>query len=71
MRMWVPSLPSLSGSGIWRCCELGHRPAVVALIRPLAWEPPYVMGVALGGEKKRNILSYSSGGQSSMYVLLG
>ena len=26
---------------------LWHRPAVVALIRPLAWEPPYAVGAAL------------------------
>ena len=25
---------------------LGHKPAAVALIRPLAWEPPYAPGVA-------------------------
>ena len=24
-----------------------HRPAATALIRPLAWEPPYATGVAL------------------------
>ena len=26
---------------------LWHRPAAAALIRPLAWEPPYASGVAL------------------------
>ena len=26
---------------------LWHRPAAVALIGPLAWEPPYTMGVTL------------------------
>ena len=26
---------------------LGHRPAATALIRPLAWEPPYAAGAAL------------------------
>ena len=26
---------------------LWHRPAVMAPIRPLAWEPPYAAGVAL------------------------
>ena len=31
---------------------LWHRLAAVALIRPLAWEPPYVKGVARGGKKK-------------------
>ena len=35
-----------------------HKLATTALIRSLAWEPPYAMGVALkrqrGGEKKKN-----------------
>ena len=31
---------------------LWHRPAATALIRPLAREPPYAMGVALEKEKK-------------------
>ena len=26
---------------------LWHRPEATALIKPLAWEPPYTMGVAL------------------------
>ena len=34
---------------LWLWC----RPAAVAPIRPLAWEPPYVMGAALKREKKR------------------
>ena len=35
---------------------LGCRPAVVALTRPLAWEPPYAAGPALkkAKEKKKN-----------------
>ena len=28
---------------LWLC----HSPAATALIRPLAWEPPYAVGVAL------------------------
>ena len=32
---------------------LWPRPAAVALIRPLAWEPPYTMGVALKKKKKK------------------
>jgi len=36
---------------------LWYRPAAVARIRPLAWEPPYAMGTALKrqktGEKKK------------------
>ena len=42
------------GSGVavaWR------RPAAAALIPPLAWEPPYAVGVALKRQKKlQNIL---------------
>ena len=33
----------------WLWC----RPAAAALIRPLAWELPYAMGVALKKDKKR------------------
>ena len=32
---------------------LWHRPAAVALIGPLAWEPPYATGEALKEKKKR------------------
>ena len=31
---------------------LWHRPAAVAPIRPLAWEPPYAVGTALKKRKK-------------------
>ena len=34
---------------LWLWC----RPAYVALIRPLAWEPPYAAGVALKRQKKK------------------
>ena len=40
------------GSGptlLWLWCG----PAAVALIRPLAWELPYAVGVALKSEKKK------------------
>ena len=30
---------------------LQHRPAATALIKPLAWEPPYATGVALERQK--------------------
>ena len=33
---------------LWLWC----RPTAVALIRPLAWEPPYTVGVALKKKKK-------------------
>ena len=43
--------------------QLWHRPAAVALIRPLAWEPPYALGAALkrlwtrveGARKKKRV----------------
>ena len=60
MRRWVRSLASLSGLTVWHCCELWcrcgsdlallwlwHRPAATTPIRPLAWELPYAVGVAL------------------------
>ena len=33
---------------------LWRRPGVTAPIRPLAWEPPYALGVALKRQKKKN-----------------
>ena len=38
-----------SGIAIW----LWLRPAAVALIRPLAWDPPYVKNVVLKSKKKK------------------
>ena len=32
---------------------LWHRPVATALIHPLAWEPPYIAGVALERRKER------------------
>ena len=59
MRLWVRSLSlaSFGGLRIQRCCELKCRPAATALIRPLAWEPPYVAGVAQKKEKEKEALS--------------
>ena len=69
MKFWVQSLALLSGLRIWCCPELGvgHRRgsdpallwlwcglAVVAPIRPLAWEPPYAVGVALKSKNNNN-----------------
>ena len=34
---------------LWLWC----RPAAVALIRPLAWEPPFAMGAALKDKSKQ------------------
>ena len=54
------------GSGIAMSCGVGHRsgsdpvllwlwnrPAVVAPIQSLAWEPPCTMGAALKRQKKK------------------
>ena len=45
--------------GVGRRCGLDpallwlwYRPAAVALMRPLAWEPPYALGEALKSKKK-------------------
>ena len=32
-----------------------HRPAAVALLRPLAWEPPYGVGAVLESKKKKKM----------------
>ena len=61
MRLWVQSLALLRGLGIWHRHELWcrsklwlwHRPAAIAPIQPLAWEPPYAMDVALKSQKKK------------------
>ena len=58
------------GSGVAMSCSTGHRPgldpallwlwcelAAVALIQPLAWEPPYAAGAAL---KKKKMHTYTS-----------
>ena len=65
MGLRVRSMALLSGLRIRHCCELdaGHRRGsdlqwlwcrlvATALIRPLAWEPPYVMGAALNGQER-------------------
>ena len=38
--------------------RLWHRPAAAAPVKPLAWEPPYAMGMALKGQKKKYIYMY-------------
>ena len=37
---------------LWLC----HRLVATAPIGPLAWEPPYAMGVVLEKKKKRDVL---------------
>ena len=41
----------LDPAWLWLWC----RPAPVALIRPLAWETPYAVGVVLKKKKKKII----------------
>ena len=66
MRLRVQPLASLSGSRIQCCLELWcrsqtrlallwlwRRPKATALIRSLAWEPPYATGVALEKPKSQ------------------
>ena len=53
MRLWVLSLALLSGLRIWRCFDSGIGWWLTALIRPLAWEPPYVVGAALEKAKRQ------------------
>jgi len=68
MRLWVRSLALLRGLRIQCCHELWYRSqmwlrscvamavcrlAAVALIRPLAWEPPCAASVALKSKKKK------------------
>ena len=36
-----------------RCCDSGIGQAATALIRPLAWEPPYALEVALEKAKRQ------------------
>ena len=68
MKLQVRSLASLSGLRIRPCRELWcvgrkcgldlallwlwYRPAVVVLIRPLAWEPTYATSAALKAKNK-------------------
>ena len=67
MRMQVQSLASLSGLRIGAAvsCGVGNRrgkdptllwlwcrPAVTAAIQPLAWEPPYALGMSLKRQNK-------------------
>ena len=60
------------GSGVAVSCVVGHscgldlvvwlwrRPEATVLIRPLGWEPPYAMDVALKRPKKKKIKCYVS-----------
>ena len=48
MRCGVGRRHGLDPALLW----LWRRPAAVALIRPLVWEPPYATGAALKKKKK-------------------
>ena len=48
----IPGLTQLSGLRIWHCHELWYRYTAAALMRPLAWEPPYTTSVALKSKNK-------------------
>ena len=52
MRFQVRSLASPCGLRIWRCRELWCKLVATALIRPLAWKPPYAAGATLEKTKK-------------------
>ena len=67
MKFWVRSLASFSGLRIWVAASCGvglrrvsdldllwlwRRPAAIAPIGPLAWEPPCAAGAALEKAKK-------------------
>ena len=75
MRLQVQTLALLGGLGIQCCRELWvgcrcdsdpellwlwHRPVATALIRLLAWEPPYATGAALEKTKKNQKTTFCS-----------
>ena len=51
--MCVRSLASLSVLRIQHCSELWCRPAAVAPLRPLAWEPPYAVSASIKRQKTK------------------
>jgi len=67
MRLRVWSLASLSGLVLigvgCRCSSdlallwLWCRPSAIAPIRPLAWDPPYAVGVAQKGQKTKDYIT--------------
>ena len=50
----VRSLAFLSGLRILRCCGCGVGWLLYLRFAPLAWEPPYALGVALKKKKQKN-----------------
>ena len=47
--LWCGSQTRLGSQLLW----LWGRPAAIALIRPLAWDPPCALGAALENTKKK------------------
>ena len=47
--LWCRSQTQLGSCAAWLWC----RPAAVAPIGPLAWEPPYASGMALKSKEKK------------------
>ena len=45
-----------------------HRPAAVALIRPLSWEPPYAVGEALKRQKAKKKKCVLKGRKGAMVL---
>ena len=64
LAQWVKGVAVSCGVGPRRSSDLAllrlrQRLAAVAPIQPLAWEPPYAVGVALKSEKEKRKRSYS------------
>ena len=68
VRSRIRSLASLSGLRIWHCYEPWCRPAAIALIRSLAWEPPIRCGC--GPKKKKKIFFFNYGWITTLCQLL-
>ena len=59
LTQWIKGSSIAKSCGMGRGCGwdlvllwLGCRPVAMAPIQPLAWEPPYALGVALKKKKK-------------------
>ena len=74
MRMWMCLTQWVKDLGIATGCGIGHRhgsdlsllwlwlwPAAIAVIRPLAWEPSYAVGVALKRQKTKKKSLFQQG----------
>ena len=73
VEMNLTSNHEVAGSipGLTQCVKdlallwLWHRPAATALTRPLAWEPPYALGVALKRKKTKKRKERKTVGQAT------